>query len=243
MKTRTRTRASVRPAQKVALAIVAAMTAMAATSSFADDKGINRFTVKNCTSAKILVCSYDKTDNILAIPYYARRISAGEKDRFSCGSAKYCKVFFGAAGDGFKRILGNNTGQAIVGTTAGVSGSVGLTVGAGGYATMYLIGAAQVGVAGALGISAAGAVVVAGAAVGTVFAVVKTIDGLAAGDMCKKMMKDQKKIISSIDDDKLRALANDSRKVRVKGRWPGYKNYRVTEKNGAIVFAEGDSCS
>ncbi len=230
----------VRPTQVIALTMfVGGMVAMPAT---ADENGITRFAVRNCTPAKILVCAYDKTDSILAIPYHARRIQPGKKERFSCGSAKRCKVFLGAAEDGFKRVLGNTTGQAITGVAGGATGTVGLAVGSGSYATMYLIAAADVGLAGAIGMSVTGGVLVAGAAVGSVFAVVKTIDGFAAGDMCKKMMKEQKKTIKGIQDDKLRKLANDSRKVKIKGRWPKYKNYRVETKSGAIVFKEGNDC-
>ncbi|MCB1809206.1 MAG: hypothetical protein KDJ99_29840, partial [Candidatus Competibacteraceae bacterium] len=123
-----------------------------------------------------------------------------------------------------------------------VAGSAGLAVGSGSYATMYLIAAANVGLGGAVGMSVAGGVLVAGAAVGSVFAVVKTIDGFAAGDMCKKMMKEQKKTIKSIEDPKLRKFANDARKEKLEGRWPKYKNYQVKSKDGVISFKEGDNC-
>ena len=215
---------------------------MAAIPVLADENGITRFAVRNCTPAKILVCAYDKTDSILEIPYHAKRIQPGKKERFSCGSAERCKVFLGAAEDGFKRILGNATGQTITGVAGGVAGSAGLAVGSGSYATMYLIAAANVGLGGAVGMSVAGGVLVAGAAVGSVFAVVKTIDGFAAGDMCKKMMKEQKKTIKGIEDPKLRKFANDARKEKLKGRWPKYKNYQVKSKDGVISFKEGDNC-
>ena len=59
----------------------------------ANDDGISRFAVKNCTQAKVIICAYDKNDSSLAIPYDGNVISAGGKKKSSCGSANQCKVF------------------------------------------------------------------------------------------------------------------------------------------------------
>ena len=230
------------PARAIAVASAIFVGGLAATPAAADENGITRFAVRNCTPAKMLVCAYDKTDSILAIPYHANHVKPGKKKRFSCGSAKRCKVFMGASEDKIKEILDTTSGKAIIGVTGGVTGTVGLAVGSGSYVTMYLIGAAEVGLAGAIGMSVAGGVLVAGAAVGTVFAVTKTIDGFEVGKMCKRMMKDQKKIISGIQDDDIKQLAKDSRKVKIKGRWPKYKNYKMVMEQAVMVFKEGDGC-
>lgn len=225
--------------------ITVALTGVWGTSfAKADDNGINRLAVRNCTEAKMLVCAYDKTDNILAIPYHARRIKPRQKERLSCGSANRCKLFMGTDVGGMKKVLSSKTNSNIVYGVGGAAGSIALTYGVGGTATMAVIGAAGVGLAGALGIAAAGGVVATSAALGTVLAVVKTIDGVEAGKMCKTMMREQRKVISKIDDKKLRNQARDSFKRKLKGRFPKYKNYSiVVQKNGLLQVVSGDKCS
>lgn len=224
------------------MALAATLFSLPSGIAMADTNGITRFAVRNCTPAKMLVCAYDKTDSILAIPYHAKRVAPKEKERFSCGSAKRCKVFMGMDVGGIKKVLSSSTNQAIVGTTAGAAGSVALTVGSGGTATMMLIAASNVGLAGAIGISVGTGVIAAGVAVGAAMAVVKTIDGVEAGKMCKKMMKEQKKVINAIDDPDLRASAKDSLKEKINGRWPKYKNHSMIMKGGIMKLVEGDKC-
>ncbi|MEZ5582354.1 MAG: hypothetical protein R3F37_05935 [Candidatus Competibacteraceae bacterium] len=67
---------------------------------------------------------------------------------------------------------------------------------------MYLIAASGVGLSGAIGISVAGGVLAAGAAVGSVFAVVKPLMVLRPATCAKNDVKEQKKTIKSIEDDK-----------------------------------------
>ena len=209
-------------------------------ASPADENGINRFAIRNCTDLKILACAYDKTDNILAIPYHAKRIKPGEKERFSCGSSNRCKVFMGMSKDKLEEVLDSATNTYIVGSVGAGAAQAGLIVGGGSAATMYLIGAAEVGLAGAVGMSVAGAALMAGVGVGSVFAVVETIDGINAGKTCKKMMRDQRKAIDKIEDPELRKKARDSLKEKLEGRWPKYKNYTVQANDGVMRFIEGD---
>ena len=122
--------------------------------AIADNKGINRLAIRNCSPAKMLICVYDKKDNVLAIPYHAKRVKPGEKERFSCGSANRCKVFMGTDHSGMQRLLDKQKNQILVWAGAGAAGSGALTVGVGGYATMAIIGATGAGLAGALAIVA-----------------------------------------------------------------------------------------
>lgn len=242
-KTDNKTIVSGKYARILPMALAVSLFPLSGGAAVADQNGITRFSVRNCTPAKMLVCAYDKTDSILAIPYHARRVAPEEKERFSCGSSKRCKVFMGMDVGGIKKVLSSSTNQAIVGTTAGTAGSIALTVGSGGTATMALIAASNVGLAGAIGISLGAGLVAAGVAVGTAMAVVKTIDGFEAGKMCKKMMRQQKKIINAIDDPDLRKSAKDSLKDKIKGRWPKYKNYSMIIESGSMKFVEGDKCN
>jgi hypothetical protein len=86
----------------------------------ADVNGINRFKVRNCTAAEVMVCAYDKTDNILAIPYHARKVAPGETEKFSCGYANRCKVLTGTTDSDFNRVFAksSNTVQVVTGGVA-----------------------------------------------------------------------------------------------------------------------------
>ena len=86
-------------------------------------------------------------------------------------------------------------------------------------------------------------VAAASAAVGTVIGVVKTIDGVELGKVCKQMMREQRNAISKLDDKKLRESARDGFKKKVSGRFPKYKNHSITvQSNGQLKLVSGDKC-
>jgi hypothetical protein len=212
-----------------------------APAAIADPNGINRFAVRNCTAVKLMMCAYDKTDSILAIPYHAKRIAVGEKERFSCGSSGRCKVFSGLDAGSVKKILSSQNNQAAFGVPTAVGAGIALNVG-GSTAVVTLIIAADVGLVGALAITGGAALLASGAVVGAAYGVVKTIDGFEAGKMCKKMMSDQKKVINSITDPKVRSSAKGTLKKSIKGRWPKYKNYSMIMDGASMKLVGGDKC-
>ncbi len=213
-----------------------------APAALADVNGLNRLAVRNCTKIKIVMCAYDKTDSLLLVPYHARRISPGEKERFSCGSSKRCKMFSGLDAGSVKKFLNSVKNQAAVWVPTSVGAGIALGYASGSTVTMMIIIAADAGLVGAVGISVGAGVVAAGAVVGAAYGAVKLVDGFEAGKMCKKMMKDQKDVINGITDPGLRASAKKTFKRTLKGRWPKYKNYSMVMDGPAMKLVEGDHC-
>ena len=207
-----------------------------ATPTIADENGVNRFAVRNCTPAKVLVCAYDKTDSILEIPYHATIINSKEKERFSCASTGRCKVFVGYRSEDINRLLDISTGNKIeMAIATAVPG-----VGAGGLVGLGLVVLGGAGTATLTASMAAGAAIAAG---GT-FAVMATVDGFKAGDMCKKMIKKQRSFIKKIQNKDYQDAARDSFKTKLEGRWPKYKNYKIVQDSntGAPLLKEGNNC-
>src|SRR5690606_24547425 len=71
---------------------------------------ITNFNVENCTDETIFVCSFDKTDSAMKIPYKAGRIKDvnnkdGNRKEFGCASLNKCKVIIGVSNKKTKRTL------------------------------------------------------------------------------------------------------------------------------------------
>jgi hypothetical protein len=200
--------------------------------SAADNNGINRFAVRNCTNVDVLICTYNKDDDILAIPYDANRIKPGDKKRASCGSANQCKAFSLVSSADIKKVTTSPEALALL---SGMAGAGGL---GGGFA-VGLIVAAGTGVGSAMAIGPlAGAAIGAGGAI----AVVKTIDAVNAGKTCDRALKDAKKAISDITDADAKKMARDAMQRTVAGSWPKYKNYSFVTQNGVPALVKGDKC-
>jgi hypothetical protein len=214
-----------------AAAGIAAAVLLCAQQAAADNNGITRFAVRNCTGVQVLICTYNKDDSILAIPYDANRIQAGEKKRASCGSAQRCKVFSLISTKDVDKVI---SPEALTTSTAvnGVTGIVGGIVG----------GAMMASENGTMAFLPAGLVAGFALGAGAPIAVVKTIDAVNAGKTCEGALKDMRKAISEIRGSKVREAFRDSLKRTLSGSWPKYKNYSFVRENGVPVLVEGDKC-
>ncbi|MBZ6378583.1 hypothetical protein B5C34_12150 [Pacificimonas flava] len=165
---------------------------------------ITNFKVKNCTQERMFVCSFDKTDSLMKIPYKARGIQPGDKREFGCASLKKCKVIIGVSKKKPNRTLsegvemGLSAGTVLAGTVAGFSAvgavgtSAGMTAVAGSIApsaSAMATGASTLATLTAVG---AGAAVLTVAAGGTV-AALEIADGWGDGEVCNQVRKAAKK--------------------------------------------------
>ena len=232
-----------RPMKTVATGIAAAAFLFAQQAA-ADNLGITRFAVRNCTHADVLICTYNKDDSLLKIPYDANKIQPGEKKRASCGSANRCKAFSLISANDVKKVITSNEELAVL---SGSAATGGMTVGLGAGIAFIKIGEALG--ANFLTLDSMIVPMFVGAAVGAAVAgggfigVVKTINVAKAGETCEQALKDSRKLISEMDDAKVRQGARDALKRTLGGSWPKYKNYSlVTQANGVPVLVEGDKC-
>ena len=93
------------------VAALSAMTLLAAPAQAGAD--ITNFKVKNCSDQRIFVCSFDKTDSLMKIPYKARGIQPGDKKEFGCASLSKCKVIIGVSKRKSKRTLSDGMETAL----------------------------------------------------------------------------------------------------------------------------------
>ena len=151
---------------------------------------ITNFKVKNCTRERIFVCSFDKTDGLMNIPYKARGIQPGDKKEFGCASIGRCKVIIGVSRKTSKKTLSAGMEAALSTASAG-AGAV--AVGSGGLflvSTSMATEGVAVGIAG-LGGAAAGAIVAIGA--GGAVAGIEIADGWSDGEVCNQVKKAARK--------------------------------------------------
>jgi hypothetical protein len=159
---------------------------------------ITTFNVKNCTSERVFVCSFDKTDSLMKIPYKAAGVQAGDRKEFGCASLGKCKVIIGVSKKKSKDILsagmtaavaaGSATSAAIAGAT-GVGAAV-MTANATvvfslATATTTLAQASTIAVLSSVSTGAAIVAVGAGAAV----AAIAIADGWSDGEVCNQVRK------------------------------------------------------
>ena len=164
---------------------------------------ISNFNVKNCASERIFVCSFDKTDSLMKIPYKARGIQPGDKKEFGCASIGRCKVIIGVSKRKSKNTLSSGMKAALatgaVGA-AGIAGASAATAGAvtsGTTVTTTFIGAASLEtgafVFGSSTAAALTATAVAGGfvavAAGGAVATLEITDGWSDGEVCNQVRK------------------------------------------------------
>ena len=150
---------------------------------------ITNFKVKNCTRERIFVCSFDKTDGLMDIPYKARGIQPGDKKEFGCASIGRCKVIIGVSRKTSKKTLSAGMEAAL--STAAVSGAVIGATGVGLYVAVEILADAAAATLVSAGGAAAGAVIAVGA--GTAVAAIEIADGWSDGDVCKQVKKAARK--------------------------------------------------
>ena len=161
---------------------------------------ITNFNVRNCATERIFVCSFDKTDSLMKVPYDARGIQPGDRKEFGCASLKKCKVIIGVSKRKSKSTLSSGMKAAIATGSVAAAGIAGVTgVGAGVVAgsatgTMYIGSEVLTSTAVAtstvttLTAAAATAGFVAVAAGGTV-AALEISDGWSDGEVCNQVKK------------------------------------------------------
>ena len=217
---------------KTAAAGIVAVAFLFVQQAAADNNGINRFAVRNCTTVNLLVCAYDATDDNFDIPYDANMIKPGAKRRSSCGSADRCKVITAISSKDVKKFLSKQDYEKWEGLAGGVGGFVGI------------LGGFGVGFWAAEGTGVLVTSVAVGAAVGagSAIAVVKTIEGVDDGNKCKQALRANKKAMDGIEDPKLRKRAQDELKQNIGGSWPKYRNFSLVVKDGLPVLVRGDKC-
>ena len=227
-------------------------------SAQADPNGWTKFAIRNCTSQRVYVCSFDKTDSLMYIPYHSSGIKPGKKKDYSCASDGRCKVTIGISEKSAKKLLSNDelAGAAVaVGALSGVgAGLVGGSMAASSIAgavtvSQFWSAGAATGLTAATTTVTVGTMAVAAGAVaigaGVTVAVIKTIDGLKAGELCKKVKKAQMKVVKAIVDDGLRKAAKKAIKQSVKGKsgLSGRQGYKLGTVDGKFVLKKGNKCS
>ncbi|MBZ6378584.1 hypothetical protein B5C34_12145 [Pacificimonas flava] len=186
---------------RTAVSFVGAALAMALPVAPANAGGdITNFNVKNCTQQRMFVCSFDKTDSLMKIPYKARGIQPGDKKEFGCASLNKCKVIIGVSKKKTTKTLSTGM-QAALGAgsvaAAGVSGGAAVTAGAAAAETITVFTLSGTGVAttvvGASTVTAltgiAAATAVAAVAAGGAVAAIEIADGWKDGEVCNKVRK------------------------------------------------------
>jgi hypothetical protein len=166
---------------------------------------ISNFKVKNCANERIFVCSFDKTDSLMKVPYKAGGVQPGDKKEFGCASIGRCKVIIGVSKRTTKRTLSTGmtaalgTGAVVAGSAAGVAGGVYLGTSSALASTAIAVTAVDSGLTAAafaadaavvsmIGVSAVSAAVV-GVAVGGAIAGIEIADGWSDGEVCNQVRK------------------------------------------------------
>jgi hypothetical protein len=149
---------------------------------------ITNFNIKNCTSERIFVCSFDKNDSLMKIPYKARGIQPGDRKEFGCASIGRCKVIIGVSRKTSKNTLSSGMTTALSATSgAGAALAVGSV---GGLYIAYLAGvpaAASGALMLAMPVATLGAIVSVG--VGGAVAGIEIADGWSDGEVCNQVRK------------------------------------------------------
>jgi len=180
---------------------------------------ITNFHVKNCTSDRVFVCSFDKTDSLMDIPYTAKGLKPGDRKEFGCASLGHCKVIIGVSMKNAKHTLSSGmekalaAGSAAGGGVAASGGTYSILLAGGGVAAADAATVALVGTVGA---------VILGTLGGGAIAAIEIADGWSDGKVCNEVKKAARK-------------AN----LKPKHTLHNGKNYRVIEKYA--VNKDGDA--
>ena len=215
--------------------------------------GVSTFRVTNCTTERMFVCSFDKTDSLMNVPYDAKGLGPDDKKKFACASLGRCKVIIGVSKEKKKRTLSAAMTSALaVGAVsavavAGVTGPAAYTIGTNVAGQMIvdpsiildLTSTASSAVA--LGVTTAVAAI---AAIGTGGAVagIEIKDGWKDGDVCKEVRKTAEKAGMKPRD----FAQNNANYVVVPKYATDGKGNPYVYADGTAVFAyamqKGDSC-
>ena len=201
---------------------------------------ITNFKVENCTQERIFVCSFDKTDSLMKVPYKARGIQPGKKREFGCASIGRCKVIIGVSRKKSKKTLSNgveaamSTGAVVAAAGAGLAGGAYVFGGAGVAAT--IASSASLTAAGAAadlalisGVGAAStAMAVVSIGVGGAVAAIEIADGWSDGDVCKQVKKAARKA-----NLKPKHFMQNNRNYKV------IENYALDENGNPYMNADG----
>ncbi|MBZ6378581.1 hypothetical protein B5C34_12160 [Pacificimonas flava] len=205
---------------------------------------ITNFNVKNCTQQRMFVCSFDKTDSLMKIPYKARGVQPGDKKEFGCASLNKCKVIIGVSKKKSTNTLSSGMQAALS------AGSASAAAGAGAAGLGYVLGSAAVAgelaagtgltVAGAaadaailtgVGGAAAGMAIMA-VAVGGAVAGIEIADGWKDGEVCNRVRKAAQKA-----GLKPKSFMKDGKKYQVIEQYAtdGDGNFYVDASGNAIL--------
>jgi hypothetical protein len=191
---------------------------------------ISNFKVKNCTTERMFVCSFDKTDGLMKIPYKAGGIQPGDKREFGCASIGRCKVIVGVSKRKTKKTLSEGM-KAAMSTAAGGAGVI--AVGSGG---LFVATGMMVAETAALDVAivAAGATssIVALAAGGAV-AGIEIADGWSDGEVCNQVRRAAEKAGMKPKD-----FMQDGKTYTVIAQYAANKDGNVyLNPDGTAVFA------
>jgi hypothetical protein len=149
---------------------------------------ITNFKVRNCTSERIFVCSFDKTDSLMKVPYKAKGIQPTDQKQLGCASLGKCKVIIGVSDKKKGKHKLSKGMQAATSSTlvsaAALNGSLFVV---GGVATLAATG---INLAGATMVVSMGAGAgVTALAVGGAIAGLEISDGWSDGEICNQVRK------------------------------------------------------
>ncbi|MBZ6378580.1 hypothetical protein B5C34_12165 [Pacificimonas flava] len=204
------------------------LTTLATTSPVAAAQAggdITNFNVKNCTQQRMFVCSFDKTDSLMKIPYKARGVQPGDKKEFGCASLNKCKVIIGVSkkkssstlSSGMQTALSSGAAASATGTGLAVAYAVAPSSSYG-FGTLVALGAGST-------VGALFAVGVGGAVAG-----IEISDGWSDGEVCNQVRR-------------------AARKAGLKPKFflKNNKNYQVVERyatddrGNVLVYADGSA--
>ena len=154
-------------------------------SDFTGD--ITNFKVKNCTQQRIFVCSYDKTDSLMKIPYKAAGVQPDKKKKFGCASIGKCKVIIGVSKKRSKSTLSGGMQAALAGGVSGGGVVVSLVAAEIYLATYTTTMGAGLAVTSLVSVGALAAV--SAVAVGGAIAALEISDGWSDGKVCNEVKR------------------------------------------------------
>ena len=149
---------------------------------------VSNFNVRNCTSQRIFVCSFDKNDDRMKIPYKAAGIQPNKRKEFGCASLGRCKVIVGVS----KRTAKQTLSPAMAAGVAGGSVAAGAIGGGAGFTYLYAAGndlvnqgLFQAGLVPAVAVGGVVLGVLAGGAIGGI----EIADGWSDGEVCNQVRR------------------------------------------------------
>ena len=215
---------------------------------------VSNFKVKNCTTERMFVCSFDKTDSSMKIPYKAAGVQPNDKKEFGCASLGRCKVIIGVSKKKSKNTLSSGM-QAALATGAGSAAAIaGMTGVAAAQTTGVVVGqsyywagdAAVTATASSAAVTTmavvAGVAAVAAVAAGGSVAALEIADGWSDGEVCNQVRRAAEKA-----GMKPRDFMQDGKTYKIVPQYAvDQKGNPYLNADGTAVFAykikQGNSC-